>query len=228
MTIKKTLYQQHVEKWIHCDRCTLSQKRSNVVLYRGSIPCDILFIGEAPGQSEDILAKPFIGPAGKLLDFIIKEALDSYNLTYGITNLVGCIPKDENNEKVHEPDKECIMTCSSRLSELYKIAKPKAIICVGGLAKKYLITNIKKFQVDIPEQTPREAITHPSAILRAQDIDQSSMVKRCVIIIRDIAQQLKDGKTIETDYAKHTGVPQQSKTKRDYDYNTDIDDQIPF
>lgn len=65
----------HVEKWKDCQRCPLAQQRSNIVLARGTVPCDVLFIGEAPGASEDALGLPFVGPAGHLLNQIIERVL---------------------------------------------------------------------------------------------------------------------------------------------------------
>ena len=87
-----TPYQRHREKWKGCERCSLYRGRRSVVLCRGKLPCDVLFVGEAPGVSEDVLGRPFVGPAGKLLDEIVERALDG-QYDYAITNLVACIPK---------------------------------------------------------------------------------------------------------------------------------------
>lgn len=70
-----TTWLEHVEKWRDCMRCPLSEQRSNIVLARGTVPCDVLFVGEAPGASEDALGQPFVGPAGHLLDQVIERAL---------------------------------------------------------------------------------------------------------------------------------------------------------
>jgi uracil-DNA glycosylase len=79
---RKTLWSAHVDDWKDCTRCPLHTVRSNVVLARGSIPCDILFVGEAPGRSEDALGKPFVGPAGILLDEMIEDALSGIVLGF--------------------------------------------------------------------------------------------------------------------------------------------------
>lgn len=70
-----TTWLDHVEKWRDCTACPLHCQRSNICLARGSVPCAVLFIGEAPGQVEDALGQPFRGPAGRLLDQIIWYAL---------------------------------------------------------------------------------------------------------------------------------------------------------
>ena len=99
---KLSLYKQHVQRWKSCTACKLCETRKKVVMYRGDVPCDILFIGEAPGPSEDVIGQPFIGPAGHLLDRIIDKAIQPYrkvnpNISFRkvFTNLVCFIPKAE-------------------------------------------------------------------------------------------------------------------------------------
>lgn len=73
-------YSLHVENWSDCRACELHLWRRNVVLARGALPCDVLFVGEAPGKSEDAVGAPFVGPAGQLLDAIVAGALGSLGL----------------------------------------------------------------------------------------------------------------------------------------------------
>lgn len=134
---KLSPYAIHKKRWKGCERCNLCENRSNVVLARGELPCDILFVGEAPGPSENTLGRPFIGPAGKLLDRIIEAARGSYRARLAWTNLVGCIPLGDDSKKFDEPPKEAIEACAPRLRELVAIAKPKVIVTVGTLADKW-------------------------------------------------------------------------------------------
>lgn len=151
-------YSEHKKKWSNCTRCSLHKTRNKVVLGRGTIPCDILFIGEAPGQSEDTIGRPFVGPAGKLFDRIIEdtwkkagEEVDTggvtpdgrfiqewaeCDLTYAVTNVVSCMPVDYEGAKVHAPDDEACEACFPRLKEFVRLAKPRAIITVGDKAKE--------------------------------------------------------------------------------------------
>ncbi len=130
-------YQIHATKWKECVRCDLHHCRDRVVLTRGQIPCEVLFIGEAPGSSENVLGVPFIGPAGKLLDQLIESAqLDHRDVRIAFTNLVACVPK-ENGQKIGEPAKEWIQACAPRLIDFVSLCKPKAIIYVGKLAAKW-------------------------------------------------------------------------------------------
>lgn len=173
-----TPYQHHKQKWKDCKRCELHKRRSKVVLVRGTIPCDVLFVGEAPGVSEDVIGKPFVGPAGKLLDGIIEESQrQSCNFSFAITNLVACIPKDESNKKAVEPPNNCIRQCKPRLEECIKIFKPKLIIAVGKLSKKWL-TDYETI-----------AIVHPAAILR-MDVSQKGLAyQRSYLTIADAVEE---------------------------------------
>jgi DNA polymerase len=168
-----SMYEQHVAKWKNCQQCSLSEYRTQVVLARGKVPAEILFIGEAPGASEDIIGQPFIGPAGRLLDHIIDRAVDA-QYDYALTNLVGCIPKDSDNDK-GEPPKEAILACRDRLLEFIEICQPKLIVSVGLLSKKFTPGEIR----------PIISITHPAAILRMDVSQQTLAIKRCVVTIED-------------------------------------------
>jgi DNA polymerase len=172
--VTHTQYDNHKTKWIDCQECLLCKCRTNVVIARGKIPSDILFIGEAPGDSEDVIGKPFVGPAGRLLDHIIEQSLDGQH-DYTMTNIVCCIPKDVGNAK-GEPPKEAILACRPRLLEFIEICQPKLIVTVGLLSSKFLpiLDNIRKI-----------GITHPAAILRMDASQQSLAIKRCVVAVED-------------------------------------------
>jgi uracil-DNA glycosylase len=171
-----SLFREYVDRWKSCKMCLLCEKRKRVVIARGSIPADVLFIGEAPGDSEDVVGMPFVGPAGRLLEDIISDSLG--DSTYAMTNLVCCIPKDAGSAK-GEPPKEAILACRPRLLEFVKLCQPDVIVCVGQLAQRW-----------VPEigGIPQTAITHPAAILRMELAQKPLAVKRCVVAIRDAAE----------------------------------------
>lgn len=185
-----TPYQKHKRKWRKCRECNLCENRRTVVLARGKLPCDILFCGEAPGESEDVLGRPFVGPAGKLLDRIVFDAIQALGtggvvimhpvFRFAWTNLVACIPK-EDGKKATEPPKEAIKTCSDRLREIIEIAKPRVIIAVGGLATKYLpkVTDL-----------PITSIVHPAGIMRLDVSQRGLAVQRATVILSDVFEEL--------------------------------------
>ncbi len=87
----KLQWASHVEKWKSCTLCNLCDHRKHPALYKGSLPCDVLLIGEGPGTSEDVFGKPFVGPSGLMLDDQLKvSGLADFKL--GFTNRDGQHP----------------------------------------------------------------------------------------------------------------------------------------
>lgn len=167
---------RHLAKWKTCSLCYLHATRLHVVQVRGKIPCDILFVGEAPGESEDVIGSPFVGPAGQLLDTIIANAIpNSYKLAF--TNLVACIPREDDGGKATEPDTSCIKACSKRLEELVQLAKPKAVVAVGKLAAKHA--------------NHSHAIIHPAALLRMHIVTKELEIQRCQVKLQEVVEDLQ-------------------------------------
>lgn len=184
-----TPFQRHKAKWIDCTRCHLHEKRNKVVLLRGKIPCDVLFVGEAPGQGEDEIGIPFIGPAGHLFDKIIEKAL-SQQTRYALTNLVGCIPLEVSEEggieQASEPPQDAIEACRPRLIEIARIVKPSLVVCVGKLAGKHLLKDGPEFDdVAVIE------VLHPAFILRSAEASHHLMMQRCIVAIRNAVEKLR-------------------------------------
>lgn len=177
-----SLYQQHVDKWSHCKRCDLCKDRTTVVLARGNVPAEILFIGEAPGPAEDVLGQPFVGPAGHLLDGIIKESVPAHR-KIAYTNLVACIPIDDGGEKFKQPPKHAIKACEPRLLEFIRLCEPRLrlVVLVGQLAEQYAPTS---------DQWATISIVHPAAILRADISARPLAIKRCIVTISDAVSAL--------------------------------------
>jgi uracil-DNA glycosylase len=176
-------WELHIKEWKDCRRCSLSEIRQNTVLLAGDVPCQVLFVGEAPGHSEDAIGEPFIGDAGHILRYeIISEAIPD-NVTYAITNLIACIPLGDDGVKTEEPPEDCIRSCAPRLIDLVEFCKPKLIVCVGKHAEHYLDTKYLH-RIKIPDSIPRISIVHPAFILRKQD-SRELLVKKCIIAIRE-------------------------------------------
>lgn len=190
-------YTEHKTKWVDCVNCDLCATRQKVVFLRGSIPCDVLFVGEAPGFSEDVIGKPMVGPAGKLMDHIIQRSLEatapSEELKWAITNLVSCIPLGDNGAKTAEPSQESIDACSEKLYELITIAKPKAIIFVGKLAAKHVSPIEIKLRLNTPpisEACQYTSIDHPAFILRSDVSFQELLIQRAVANVVDVFSEI--------------------------------------
>lgn len=185
-----TPYQTLVTEWRDCTRCALSACRKNVVMLRGKIPCDVLFVGEAPGSSEDVLGRPFVGPAGKLLDSIVAAAgLGDYRLAFA--NLLGCIPLGEDG-KLGEPPEWAVAACAPRLSRLVGLCRPRLLVCVGKHAGEYLEQGFRH-SVKVPRGLPQVRITHPAAILRANLASQGLLSQKCVVTLRNAVEEYLQG-----------------------------------
>ena len=172
-------YQVLVAAWKDCRRCPLAAGRKQVVFARGSIPARVLFVGEGPGDSEDVLGQPFVGPAGQLLDRQIAAALSDLGTqapTMAWFNIVGCIPKDGDGRKRGEPWPAEIEACSPRLDRFITICKPELIVCVGQIAMK---EGRKKAWPSVIE------IVHPAAILKADISQRGLMYQRAVVQLAD-------------------------------------------
>lgn len=177
-------WKEHKAKWSNCQACDLCEGRSNVVLARGTLPCDVLFVGEAPGDSEDVVGKPFVGPAGKLLDEIIQEAgFSQRRISCAFTNLVACVPKWDGDKR--EPTPEEIEACSGRLMALYNLATPSILVQVGKLSEKYALM-FSDFDYDVI----KISITHPAAIIRAPLASRSLAIQRCIVTLREALDDL--------------------------------------
>lgn len=178
-----SLLQHHTAAWKDCTRCPLHKSRKNVCICRGEVPAEVLFIGEAPGDSEDVFGIPFYGPAGKLLDEIISRAEKLSNITVSkcFTNLVACIPKtqDAQRKKV-EPLPAEIASCWPRLDYFITLCKPKLIVAVGELAERH---GLKEQHWDQRARVIK--IIHPAAILRQPKVQQPMTAQRTEVILRD-------------------------------------------
>ena len=193
---------EHIAEWAECRRCGLCESRKTVVLGKGLVPCDVLFIGEAPGASEDAIGKPFVGPAGKKLDAIIKRAmpvkvterrdgsteyqLPALRLTF--TNLVACIPKEAGEKG--QPLPEEIRACKPRLEEFIRLCSPRLIVAVGTLARDCLDPKVHQ-HVRVPEGVPVIDVIHPAAILRANVAQQGLMTQRAAVTLANAFEELR-------------------------------------
>jgi len=140
-----------LKELLSCENCALCAHRKNVVLGRGKLPADVLFIGEAPGKSEDVLGEAFIGQSGKLLDKLLK----GFSLTYYITNTVLCIPLGADGN-IREPQPSEIYRCYPNLKRIVHEVRPKKVCFIGKVAEKYLK----------PYFPNAVKITHPAYMLR--------------------------------------------------------------
>ena len=144
------------EKVKSCTNCELCKTRTKAVPGKGSFDADVVFVGEAPGRSEDINGEPFVGAAGKKLDVILEDAGINRNDVY-ITNIVKCRPP---NNRV--PSKEEEMTCNDFINQEIEIINPKIICVMGNTAYGTLLGGKKsqKTMVKLLKKTERSFLSH--------------------------------------------------------------------
>jgi uracil-DNA glycosylase len=175
----------HVARWKDCIACPLHTQRDRIVLACGTVPCDVLFIGEAPGASEDAVGLPFVGPAGKLLDAIIMSALtglQQQTTRVALANLVACYPRESKERGDGAPSTQEIISCRSRLDEFVALADPKLVVLVGTLALAYYHKTGSRKYLDID---------HPAYLLRMPLVQKQMAVQRCVVQIRNAVLDLE-------------------------------------
>jgi uracil-DNA glycosylase family 4 len=119
---------------IVCTKCPLWKTRKNAVPGEGNSETSVMFIGEAPGQSEDVKGKPFVGAAGKFLETMLSEISLSRNDVF-ICNIVKCRPP-----RNREPMPNEIQTCTPYLDRQIKIIKPKFIVTLGNYSTAYIFS----------------------------------------------------------------------------------------
>ena len=149
----------------HCTKCGLCQTRTNVVFGVGRRDADILFVGEGPGEQEDLQGEPFVGAAGKLLDDML-SIIDLDRTNIYIANIVKCRPPRNRDPQEEEQD-----ACIDYLRNQVALIKPIIIVCLGRVAAKRLIDpNFKITQQHgmwyCEKGVWMTAIYHPSALLR--------------------------------------------------------------
>ena len=122
------------QKTLSCTACGLCETRHNVVFGVGNRQTDVLFVGEGPGEQEDLQGEPFVGPAGKLLDDMLSILdLDRSSNCY-IANIVKCRPP-RNRDPLETEQEACIGYLRNQVA----LIKPKIIVCLGRIAAKKLI-----------------------------------------------------------------------------------------
>lgn len=149
-----------------CTRCGLCQTRHNVVFGVGREDADVMFVGEGPGEQEDLRGEPFVGPAGLLLDDMLRIIdLDRHTNCY-IANIVKCRPP-RNRDPLETEQEACIGYLRNQVA----LIRPKIIVCLGRIAAQRLIA--PDFRITRQHgqwvqkgNTWMTAIYHPSALLR--------------------------------------------------------------
>ena len=183
-----------------CTACHLWKLGTQTVFGEGKQSSTVMLVGEQPGNSEDLEGRPFVGPAGQLLDRALDEAGIDRTKVY-VTNVVKHFKwEPRGKRRIHKkPNAEEITACRPWLESEIKVVKPHAIVCLGATAAQALLG--PKFKVSIQRATFLEsplaplvtATVHPSSILRAPSDDaRHEEMRRFVEDLKKIAARLRE------------------------------------
>ena len=170
-----------------CRNCSLWETRHNVVFGVGSESTDIMFVGEGPGEQEDLQGEPFVGAAGKLLDDMM-SIIDLNRENAYIANIVKCRPP-QNRDPLDAEQEACI----GYLRNQTALIQPKIIVCLGRIAARRIIDPDFRITKQHGKWINKNgiwmtAIYHPSALLR--DVSKRPETFEDLLSIRSKIQEL--------------------------------------
>lgn len=183
-----------------CKACGLWERGTQTVFGEGGRQARVMFVGEQPGNEEDLEGKPFVGPAGRLLDKALEQAGIDRTLAY-VTNVVKHFKwEPRGKRRIHaKPNAQEIAACRPWLEAEIALVKPRVIVALGATAAQALLG--KAFRVSRQRGEFVESLlapkmiatVHPSAILRAPDEEtRRAEMERFIEDLRKVAQALAE------------------------------------
>jgi uracil-DNA glycosylase family protein len=181
-----------------CRGCGLYRNATQTVFGEGRRESEVMMVGEVPGDREDIVGKPFVGPAGKLLDQALDEVGIDRNEVY-VTNVVKHFKFERRGKRrIHKrPSAEEILACRPWLETELAVVKPRVLVCLGATAAQALLGRAFRVTRQRGEFVPSElaplvtATVHPSSILRAPDDETRELeMKLFIKDLRGVASKL--------------------------------------
>lgn len=159
-----------------CTRCPLYRDATATVFGEGPVPAEIMLVGEQPGDKEDLRGRPFVGPAGALLDRCIEEAGGDRSALY-LTNAVKHFKFERRGKRrIHEkPNRSEIEACGLWLDRELEIVSPRLVVLLGATAAQARLGSGFRVTQHRGEDVPSDlaehvvATVHPSSILRGPD-----------------------------------------------------------
>ena len=175
-----------------CRGCDLYRNATQAVFGEGAGESKVMFVGEQPGDQEDLQGRPFVGPAGQLFDRAIEEAGIDRSQAY-VTNVVKHFKWEARGKRrIHQKPNWAEMTaCRPWLEAELAVVKPSVLVCLGAtaaqalLGRDFRVTRSRGHLVDSPLAESVMATIHPSAILRAADADRET---EYAALVRDLAR----------------------------------------
>ncbi len=172
-----------------CEGCDLYKIGTQTVFGEGRTDSELMFVGEQPGDEEDIAGRPFVGPAGRLFDEALAEAGIDREKAY-VTNVVKHFKwTPRGKRRLHErPKASEVEACLPWLAAELDVVRPRIMVCLGAtaaqalLGKQFKVTKERGIWLESPMAEKVMATVHPSSILRA--IDARARTRRTISRIR--------------------------------------------
>ena len=161
-----TSWEELERQCLACQRCALADSRTHVVFGAGQRDAEVMFVGEGPGEHEDLQGEPFVGRGGLLLDEMLSLIGLYREKNFYICNIVKCRPPKNRDPLNTEQD-----ACIGYLYQQMDLVRPKLVICLGRIAASRLIHDNYKITREHGQWVERDgvsytAIYHPAALLR--------------------------------------------------------------
>jgi uracil-DNA glycosylase family protein len=182
-----------------CKACDLWRSGTQTVFGEGAAGATVMFVGEQPGNDEDLAGHPFVGPAGRVLDEALAAAGIDRKQTY-VTNAVKHFKwEPRGKRRIHQKPNWAEMTaCRPWLEREIELVKPKVIVCLGATAAQSLLG--RQFRVTKQRGVPVEsdlapvvmATVHPSSILRGPPEDREQSMQDFVADLRAVAKAMAE------------------------------------
>ena len=181
-----------------CRACDLWKRGTQTVFGEGGRRAELMLVGEQPGDAEDLAGRPFVGPAGTLLDRALEAAGIDRAAVY-VTNVVKHFKwEPRGKRRIHKkPNAGEIAACRPWLDAEIQLVRPRAIVCLGAtaaqalLGRQFRVTAHRGELIESPHAAMVLATIHPSALLRAPDAEtRRRETKRFIDDLRKIARAL--------------------------------------
>jgi uracil-DNA glycosylase len=189
----------------NCKACDLWRNATQTVFGEGLAPARVMFVGEQPGDSEDKVGHPFVGPAGKLLDEALVEVGIDRSEVF-VTNVVKhfkWVAAQRGKRRIHKkPRQSEIEACRPWLDAELQVVKPEVLVCLGAsaaqalLGKDFRVTRERGILMESHLASYVMATTHPASILRAPDSEVRDQQRReFVRDLKKVANLINTGRT---------------------------------
>jgi DNA polymerase len=180
-----------------CEACDLWKTGTQTVFGEGPPHAEVMFVGEQPGDREDLEGHPFVGPAGRVLDAALEQAGIDRDQVY-LTNVVKHFKwRPRGKRRIHQkPNAEEISACRPWLEGELAAVKPRVLVCLGAVAaqallgRQFRVSRERGEFVDSPLAERVTATVHPSSILRGDPENRDAAMEAFVEDLRKVAREI--------------------------------------